>query len=64
MEEKKPWYKSMTIVSVIGAALGIFLPRYAPIIPQTAGDIFTIINLITAAFGRIRAGKVIDLGSK
>jgi hypothetical protein len=64
MEDSKPWYKSMTIVSLIGATLGVFIPRYAPLIPQTAGDIFTIINLISAAWGRVRAAQKIDVGSK
>lgn len=57
MEETKPWYKSQTIVSLIGVVAGVMAPKYATIIPQTAGDAFTILSAISALIGRFRAKK-------
>jgi hypothetical protein len=57
MEETKPWYTSQTILSLIGVVAGVVVPKYAPIIPQLAGDVFTIVSAVSAGIGRIRARK-------
>ena len=55
--ESKLWWKSKTILSLGLTAVGIFLPRYFPIINQTVSGIMTVGGLLGAFYGRIVATK-------
>jgi hypothetical protein len=55
--EQKPWWQSKTLLSVALTAVGIFAPKYAPLVNETAGDIITIIGLAGAVYGRVKATK-------
>ena len=52
--QSKPWYSSMTLWSVAITAIGVFAPKYAPIIPQVASDVATIAGLVGSVIGRLR----------
>lgn len=64
MDNTKSWYKSQTLISLAGIIAGVFLPRYAPVIPQTLGDAVTIISTLSAAWGRISATSKIQTNQK
>lgn len=50
--EKKPWWKSQTIWSLIGAGVSLVAPKYVDVIPPLVGHAAEIIFLISAGFGR------------
>lgn len=52
---QKEWWKSKTLLSIAITAVGIFVPKYAPLVNETAGDIITMIGLAGAVYGRVRA---------
>ena len=53
----KPWYKSLTLWGAAITGVGVFLPKYAPLIPQLANDAATIVGLVATVIGRLRATK-------
>jgi hypothetical protein len=56
MEEKKPFYKSVTFWSTILAAAGLIVPKYSTVINETAGTAAQIIGLVGVLIGRFRPG--------
>jgi hypothetical protein len=62
--EKKPWYTSMTLWSVAITALGVFAPKYAPVISGVVGDVATIAGLVGSVIGRLRATQQVSFTAK
>lgn len=52
--EKKPWWKSLTLLGAGITALSVFAPKYATIIPGIVGDVGTIAGLVATVIGRLR----------
>jgi len=54
--ESKPFYKSVTFWGTIITAAATFLPKYAPIISDSASAAGQIIGIVTTLIGRFRNG--------
>jgi hypothetical protein len=60
MEQTKPWYLSKTIWGVIIAFAGFVANQFFKVqIPDVASDVATILGLVVALYGRIKAESVI-----
>jgi len=59
--DSKPWYRSQTILSLIGAAISAFAPAYVDVIPPLVGKVLEVFFLGSATIGRFRARKRVTL---
>ena len=60
METTKPWYLSKTIWGIIVAFAGFIANQFFKVqIPDLTSDIATIVGLVIALYGRIKAETVI-----
>jgi hypothetical protein len=59
--ETKPWYKSQTILSILGIVISSVAPKYTDLISPMVGNIGEIIFGISAIYGRRNATKQVTL---
>ena len=52
--EKKQWWKSSTIWFSVASLIGVFAPKYAPIIPDLVNNVAQIVGPIGAIISRFR----------
>jgi len=54
--ESKPFYKSVTFWGTVIYTAATFVPKYAPIISDSASAAGQIIGIVTTLIGRFRNG--------
>ena len=65
--EKKPWYKSKTLISLIIATVGHLAPKYSPLLDlvgpvlEYVGEGATLVGLVGAGIGRLKAETQVTL---